>query len=68
MRPHLTFVKQNLGFSITELLLVTAMVSVIAGFVVVSLVRANRTTDRTNTELDYLQPPDKKLGVRFIVS
>ena len=59
MRPRLTFAKQSSrGFSVTELLLVIAMVSVIAGFVVVSLVRANRTSDRTNTAVEianYLQ-------------
>jgi len=59
MRPRLTFAKQNSrGFSLPEVLLVTAMVLVVAGFVVVSLVRANRTTDRTTTAIEianYLQ-------------
>ncbi len=52
MRPPLTFVKKTLrSFSISEGLLVIAMVSVIAGFAVVSLVRANRV-DRTNTAVE----------------
>ncbi len=59
MRPHLTFIKQNArGLSVIELLLIIAMVSVIAGFVVVSLARGNRTVDRTNTAVqiaNYLQ-------------
>ena len=59
MRPHLTFVKQNArGFSVTDLLLVSAMVLVIAGFAVVSLVRGNRTGNRSNTAAEiagYLQ-------------
>ena len=59
MRPHLTFVKQNSsGFSVTELLLVAAMALVVAGFVVVFLVRGNRVSDRTNTAVEianYLQ-------------
>ena len=59
MRPHLTFVKQNSrGFSITEVLLVTAMISVIAGFFVVTVLRRNNTSDRTNTAIEianYLQ-------------
>lgn len=46
------------GFSKTELLLVVAMVSAVAGFAVVSLVRGSRTVDRTKTAVDlanYLQ-------------
>jgi prepilin-type N-terminal cleavage/methylation domain-containing protein len=59
MRPHLTASKQNeRGFSVTELLCVVAMISVIAGFVVVSLVRGNRTAHRTDAAVEianYLQ-------------
>lgn len=59
MRPHPTRVKQSAnGFSVTELLLVIAMVSVIAGFAVVSMFRGNRTADRTETAVEiakYLQ-------------
>jgi prepilin-type N-terminal cleavage/methylation domain-containing protein len=59
MRPSLTFIKQTeRGFSLPELLLVIAMVSVVAGFVVVSLVRGNRAVDRTKTAVEianYLQ-------------
>lgn len=59
MRPRLTVIKQNArGFSVPELLLVMAMIAVIAGFAVVSLVRGNRTADRTNTAVElanYLQ-------------
>jgi prepilin-type N-terminal cleavage/methylation domain-containing protein len=50
--------KTQRGFSVTELLMVMAMISVVAGFVVVSLVRGNRATDRTNTTREiagYLQ-------------
>jgi prepilin-type N-terminal cleavage/methylation domain-containing protein len=53
MRPPLTFFKQNpRGFTVTELLLVIAMISVIGGFAVVSLIRGNRTAHRTNTALE----------------
>lgn len=59
MCPHLTLLKQRQrGFSVTEMLLVIAMISVIAGFAVVSLVRGNRATYRTNTAVEiagYLQ-------------
>lgn len=59
MLPHLISAKQNArGFSVTDLLLVIAMVAVIAGFAVVSMVRGNRTTVRTNTAVEianYLQ-------------
>jgi prepilin-type N-terminal cleavage/methylation domain-containing protein len=59
MRPRLTISKQNArGFSVTELLLVLAMISVIAGFAVLSHVRGNRTANRTNTAVEianYLQ-------------
>lgn len=59
MRPYLTFAKRNArGFSVSELLLVIAMVSVVAGFAIVSLVRGNRATYRTNTATEiagYLQ-------------
>jgi type II secretory pathway pseudopilin PulG len=59
MRLRPTSIKQNArGFSVTELLLVFAMVSVIAGFAVFSLVRGTRTTNRTNTAVEianYLQ-------------
>jgi prepilin-type N-terminal cleavage/methylation domain-containing protein len=59
MCPHLTHFKQKQsGFSVTELLLVLAMISVVAGFVVVSLVRGNRAAARTNTAVEiagYLQ-------------
>ena len=53
MCPHLTLTKQKQsGFSVTELLLVLAMISVIAGFVIVSLVRGNRAAYRTNTAVE----------------
>jgi hypothetical protein len=53
MRPYLTFVKQNApGFSVIELLLVIAMVSVIAGFLMVSWVRGDRAADRANTAVE----------------
>lgn len=59
MRPYLTFNEQKQrGFSVTELLLVLAMVSVVAGFVVLSLVRGNRAAYRTDTAVEiagYLQ-------------
>jgi len=59
MRPSLTFVQQKqCGFSVIELLLVLAMISVIAGFAVVSIVRGNRSTYRTSTAVEmagYLQ-------------
>ena len=59
MRPRLTYSKQKArGFSVTELLLVIAMILVIAGFAVVSLVRGNRAAYRTNTAVEianYLQ-------------
>jgi Tfp pilus assembly protein FimT len=59
MRPHFTFHSQKQrGLSVAELLLVVAMISVIAGFAVVSLVRANRPTYRANTAVEiatYLQ-------------
>ena len=59
MCPSLTLFKQNQrGFSATELLIVLAMVSVIAGFAVVSIVRGNRAAYRTGTAVDlagYLQ-------------
>ena len=40
------------GVSATELLLVVAMISVVAGFVVMSLVRGRRTGDRTRTAVE----------------
>lgn len=53
MQPRLTVIKQNArGFSVTELLLVIAMIAVIGGFAVVSLVRGHRTAYRTNTALE----------------
>jgi len=53
MRPHLTFVTHDSrGYSVIEVLLVTVMISVIAGFVVVSLVRANRKNDRTKSAVE----------------
>ena len=59
MRPHPTYVKQSAnGFSATELLLVIAMVSVIAGFAVFSLLRGNHAVDRAKTAVEiatYLQ-------------
>jgi prepilin-type N-terminal cleavage/methylation domain-containing protein len=59
MCPHLTHFKpKQSGFSVTELLLVVAMISVVAGFVVLSLVRGNRAAYRTNTAVEiagYLQ-------------
>jgi type II secretory pathway pseudopilin PulG len=59
MRPPPTSVKKKRRrISVTELLLVLAMISVIAGFAVVSIVRGNRTAYRTSTALEvagYLQ-------------
>jgi prepilin-type N-terminal cleavage/methylation domain-containing protein len=59
MQPYLTFVKQGQrGFSVTELLLVLAMISVIVGFAVVSVVRGNRAAYSTSTAVEiagYLQ-------------
>jgi prepilin-type N-terminal cleavage/methylation domain-containing protein len=59
MRPHLTVTKQTArGFSITELILALAMISVVAGFAVISLARRNRAVSRTSTAVDianYLQ-------------
>jgi type II secretory pathway pseudopilin PulG len=53
MRTHLTFTKRNArGFSVSELLLVIAMVSVVAGFVVVSLVRGDRAASRTSAAVE----------------
>jgi Tfp pilus assembly protein FimT len=53
MRPHLTAIKNNArGFSVTELLLVVGMISVIVGFVVLSLVRGNRTAYRTTAAVE----------------
>lgn len=46
------------GFSVTELLIVLAMISVIAGFAVVSIVRGNRAAYSTSTAMEmagYLQ-------------
>lgn len=40
------------GFSVTELLIVLAMVSVIAGFAVVSIVRGNRSAYSTSTAVE----------------
>ena len=58
MRAPLTFQPKQRGFSVMELLLVLAMISVIAGFAVVSIVRGNRSTYRTSTAVEiagYLQ-------------
>jgi prepilin-type N-terminal cleavage/methylation domain-containing protein len=59
MRPLLTPIKQDArGFTVTELLCVVVMVSVIAGFAVVSLVRGKRNAYRTNAAVEianYLQ-------------
>lgn len=53
MRPLLTSSKQNMrGFAKTELLLVVVMISAVAGFVTVSLVRKSRTVDRTQTAVE----------------
>ncbi|HEV7681551.1 MAG TPA: prepilin-type N-terminal cleavage/methylation domain-containing protein [Pyrinomonadaceae bacterium] len=40
------------GFSVTELLIVLAMISVIAGFAVVSIVRGNRSASSTSTAVE----------------
>jgi type II secretory pathway pseudopilin PulG len=40
------------GFSTTEILIVLAMISVVAGFIVLAFVRGNRTVDRTNTAVE----------------
>ncbi|HSS20262.1 MAG TPA: prepilin-type N-terminal cleavage/methylation domain-containing protein [Pyrinomonadaceae bacterium] len=50
--PHLTVQQNNRGFSLTELLIVVAMLTAIGGFVVVSLVRGGRSNDRSNSALD----------------
>ena len=59
MRPHLTLIKQNArGFTVTELLLVVAMILVVGGFFLVSLVRGKRAAYRANTAVEianYLQ-------------
>lgn len=72
MRPPLTSVKKTRrSFSISELLLVIAMVSVIAGFAVVSLVRANRSVYRTNTAVEianYLQRARLDLQFTFRIA
>ncbi|HEV7472947.1 MAG TPA: prepilin-type N-terminal cleavage/methylation domain-containing protein [Pyrinomonadaceae bacterium] len=50
--------KKQRGFSVTEMLLVLAMITVVAGFAVVSMFRANRSVDRSNTAREiagYLQ-------------
>jgi type II secretory pathway pseudopilin PulG len=56
---HLPPLKQKQsGFSVTELLLVVAMISAVGGFVVLSLVRGNRAAYRTDTAVEiagYLQ-------------
>lgn len=53
MRTLLTSFQQNKrGFSKLELLLVVAMISVVGGFAVVSLVRGSRTVDRTRTAIE----------------
>ncbi len=53
MRPHLTSVKSTArGVSGVDLLIVIAMASVIAGFAVFSVVRANRATNRSNYAVD----------------
>jgi prepilin-type N-terminal cleavage/methylation domain-containing protein len=59
MPPSLTYFKRTQrGFSVTELLIVLVMVSVIAGFAVVSIVRGNRAAYSTTTAVEmagYLQ-------------
>ena len=59
MQAPLTYATQDVrGFSVIELLLVLAMILVIVGFAVVSLVRGNRSTYRTSTAVEiagYLQ-------------
>jgi prepilin-type N-terminal cleavage/methylation domain-containing protein len=59
MRPHLTVIKDTArGFSITELLLVMAMISVVGGFALLSVIRGNRAAHRTGTAVEianYLQ-------------
>lgn len=53
MRPHLTHPKKNArGVSVIEILLVVAMISVVAGFLLVSFVRGTRSTDRTSTAME----------------
>jgi Tfp pilus assembly protein FimT len=66
MRIPLTFVKEKRrSFSVGELLLVLAMVSVIAGFAVVSLVRANRSAGRTNSAVGFAKPSAKSPNCRI---
>jgi prepilin-type N-terminal cleavage/methylation domain-containing protein len=59
MPPSLPFFKNTQrGFSVTELLIVLAMISVIGGFAVVSIVRGNRAAYSTSTAVEiagYLQ-------------
>ena len=59
MPPSLSsFRHAQRGFSVTELLIVLAMISVIAGFAVVSIVRGNRAAYSTSTAVEiagYLQ-------------
>lgn len=53
MRPPLTFRKHTVrGFSIVEFLLILAMVSVIAGYALVSYAQEQRATARTNTAME----------------
>ncbi len=53
MRPPLTFYKHRVrGFSVIEYLLILAMVSVIAGYALVSYVREQRAAARTNTAME----------------
>jgi competence protein ComGC len=53
MRPKQTLCERQRGFAIVDLLLVIAMISVVAGFVVVSIVRGNR-------------PPSVNTGVELV--
>ena len=58
MSPRTLSHPRQRGFSITEMLLVAAMISVIAGFAVFKMVRGNRNTYRTNSAVEiagYLQ-------------
>lgn len=59
MPPSLSsFRSTQRGFSVTELLIVLAMISVIVGFAVVSIVRGNRAAYSTGTAVEiagYLQ-------------
>ncbi len=53
MRSSLTVAKQTIGgFSVVELLLIIVMISVVAGFAIVSIVQRNRTSSRKTAAIE----------------